>query len=102
VFKGETSEEGESYLHSLPFELSQKSFKLFSRNDFVDDYNRSCLIKLSRHIFKYFSKDSENTVFLKKSSIPKILWIKIGCPVILLHNISDRLFDGLIGHVHSV
>jgi hypothetical protein len=99
LFKGDISEEGETYLHSLnrqlPFELSQKSFKLFSRNDFVDDYNRSCLLKLPGHMFKYFPKDSGNTVFLKKT-------LKIGCPVILLHNISDRLFNGLIGHVHSV
>ncbi|XP_060588832.1 uncharacterized protein LOC132744216 [Ruditapes philippinarum] len=35
-------------------------------------------------------------------SAPHVLWLKVGCPLILLRNLSDKLVNGLQGYVKDI
>ena len=52
--------------------------------------------------FIYKSRDEGDPKYLKKITAPKTLILKVGCPVILLRNISPTLVNGLRGHVNRL
>lgn len=104
VFAGRISPDGEEFLLSLsrPLPSSDKSMKLFSKHALVDDFNRTCLLNFPGSLYELKATDSGEITELERLSVPKTLWIKVGCPVILLQNLSDKLVNGLLGHVHSI
>jgi ATP-dependent DNA helicase PIF1 len=103
IFNGNVTPEVESFLHHLnrPLHKNENSVKLFSINQHVDDYNRNCILKHPGEIYEFVSKDSGDKSELFQIKAPHTLWLKIGCPVILLQNLSDKLVNGLRGIVHS-
>ena len=67
---------------------------LFSTNKLVDSYNRSEVLKMENdRLFEYIGEDSGEKKYLQRILAPHNLWIKTGCPVILLRNISDVLVN---------
>lgn len=81
---------------------SEADVKLFSNNLLIDNYNRSKILEFSGELYKYKAKDTGEIRYLNKITAPSTLWVKIGCPVILLRNLSQTLVNGLIGTVVGV
>ncbi|WAR09810.1 PIF1-like protein [Mya arenaria] len=106
ISHGKSSQESEQFILELsrPLTLQEgsRSVKLFSRNDYVDDYNRKCLINFPGTIFEFQSTDTGRAKDLAKITAPRLLWIKKSCPVILLRNLSKTLVNGLSGYVSEV
>ncbi|XP_060560753.1 uncharacterized protein LOC132720611 [Ruditapes philippinarum] len=73
------------------------SLKLFSTNLLVDTYNHQCLLNSPGDLFEFKATDNGNAAELKSLTVPKTLWLKLECPVILLRNLSDTLVNGLRG-----
>ncbi|XP_045173548.2 uncharacterized protein LOC123535080 [Mercenaria mercenaria] len=103
VFSGNINPETSTFISSLnrPLPPGQNTVKLFSLNSHVDDYNRKCLLKFPGDVYEYISTDSGDISQLDHIQAPHSLWLKVGCPVILLQNLSDKLVNGLRGHVHA-
>ncbi|WAR28374.1 PIF1-like protein [Mya arenaria] len=106
ISHGKSSQESEQFILELsrPLTLQEgsRSVKLFSRNDYVDDNNRKCLINFPGTIFEFRSTDTGRAKDLAKLTAPRLLWIKKSCPVILLRNLSKTLVHGLSGYVSEV
>lgn len=103
VFHGNISKESVDFLNQLKRPLnSSESVKLFSKNDLVDDFNRKMILKQTGPLYEFASDDSGDAKALDRITAPRILWIKVGTPVILLQNLSDTLVNGLVGEVQSV
>ena len=101
---GKVTDEMLSYMNSLnrPLEDNTRtSVKLFARNDLVDDFNRNSIIHWPGQLVQCKAIDSGERKYLDRILAPKTLWIKEGCPVILLKNLSDKLVNGLQGKVVS-
>lgn len=79
-----------------------KSIKLFPQNDRVDDYNRSCLLDFHGQMYEFKAVDTGTISALDTVTAPKTLWLKEGCPVILLQNMTDELVKCLTGRVSSL
>lgn len=73
--------------------------RLFANNYLVDDYNRQCLFKSDEQLYEYTAEDTGEEKYLHKLLAPKKLLLKVGCPVILLRNLSNKLVNGLQGTV---
>ncbi|WAR18361.1 PIF1-like protein [Mya arenaria] len=106
VFSGGISADSEKFLASLkrplPVYQASDSIKLFAKNDLVDDFNRTSLLDYPGDLYQFKSTDSEDISGIRTISAPEILWVKVGCPVILLQNLSDKLVNGLVGRIHSI
>ena len=104
VSQGVLSEEGMQFFDSVkrPLPEGVESVKLFSTNSLVDEYNRKCLIEKDGDLYEFVSEDSGDVKELETITAPKILWLKVGCPIILLKNLSDTLVNGLRGILLSV
>jgi ATP-dependent DNA helicase PIF1 len=108
IHQGILSESGAIFMKSLtralnlPAECDADTVKLFSTNLLVDTYNRKCLLNSPGNLFEFKAIDSGDTAELKKLTVPSTLWLKVGCPVILLRNLSDILVNGLRGTLTSV
>ncbi|XP_053388253.1 uncharacterized protein LOC123543993 [Mercenaria mercenaria] len=91
------------YIKSLerPLKNSQDSTKLYSTNDLVNSYNRSRIEQQSGTLKEYLSVDTGESKYLHEMTAPKKLWLKENCPVVLIRNLSDKLFNGLQGYVTS-
>lgn len=86
----------------LHLEDDKDSVKLFATNDQVDDFNRQNLLKMSGSVYEFVSEDTGKTAYLNHVLAPHKLWLKVGAPVILLRNISDKLVNGLRGEVLNI
>jgi hypothetical protein len=53
-------------------------------------------------LYEYKSTDEGDRKFLNKILAPQTLWLKKGAPVMLLHNLSDKLVNGLRGTVVDI
>ncbi|WAR18199.1 PIF1-like protein [Mya arenaria] len=106
VFSGGISADSEKFLASLkrplPVYQASDSIKLFAKNDLVDDFNRTSLLDYPGDLYQFKSTDSEDISGIRTIPAPEILWVKVGCPVILLQNLSDKLVNGLVGRIHSI
>ena len=107
IFNGNVSNDSEDLLKYLNRPLPNKageseSIKLFSKNDIVDDYNRTCLLNFSGQMYEFNSEDTGTVTALESITAPKILWLKTGCPVILLQNLTDYLVNGLREKMRSL
>ena len=68
----------------------------------VDDYNRQCMLDFPGQLYEFQSSDTGNTRELSNLTAPRVLWLKISSPVILLRNLSGKLVNGLRGTVHDI
>ncbi|XP_053380131.1 ATP-dependent DNA helicase PIF1-like [Mercenaria mercenaria] len=102
VSKGTVSPETISFIKKLerPFPVGpDSSVVLFANNDLVNIYNRREILKCPGQIREFVSEDSGDIRVLIKSNAPPRLWLKEGCPVILIRNLSKTLVNGLQGKV---
>ncbi|MES9902009.1 MAG: hypothetical protein ABW168_04910 [Sedimenticola sp.] len=78
----------------------KNSVKLFSTNELVDDYNRDKLLQFPGALLELKSHDEGKKYYYSSDLLaPRMLWLKIGVPVILLRNLSDVLVNGMLGEV---
>lgn len=84
----------------LPETVLKNSVKLFSTNELVDDYNRDKLLQFPGALLELKSHDEGKKYYYSSDLLaPRMLWLKIGVPVILLRNLSDVLVNGMLGEV---
>ena len=104
VAVGNISPETETFLNSLsrPLSTDDETVKLFSRNEQVDEFNRRKVIEFPGQLYEFQCADEGDQKYLNKMLAPKTLWLKKGAPVILLRNMSEKLVNGLRGHVHDI
>lgn len=105
VSSGSIKTETATFIRSLqrPLEpAAVETVKLFATNDLVDDFNRKKVLSAPGTLCEYMSTDSGEERYLSNVSAPRKLWLKNGCPVILLRNISDKLVNGLRGEVQGL
>lgn len=67
------------------------SLKLYTTNDLVEKHNRDSILRWPGETFEYSSTDSGKLESFHRLLAPPVLWLKKGCPVNLLQNISDKL-----------
>lgn len=101
---GPVSRETEVFLSGLKRELTEDMgvTKLFPMNHQVDSYNREQILKHPGQLYEMTASDTGEQRYLSNISIPKTLWLKIGVPVVLLRNISDKLVNGMQGIVTDI
>lgn len=105
VSAGALSHDSVQFIKSLNRPLvnsNQESLKLFATNDIVDDFNRDKLLKMEGPVYEYISEDKGKITCLNHVLAPRKLWLKVGAPVILLRNLSNKLVNGLRGDVISI
>ena len=79
--------------------LSDDAVQLFARNIDADVFNYRKLNSLPGEMTHYDAVDEGSKHHLNKFLAPKHIRLKVGCPVILLKNLSDKLINGLQGTV---
>jgi ATP-dependent DNA helicase PIF1 len=104
IANGIVSIETEVFMKGLtrPLPCDTDSIKLFARNEQVDVYNRNRIIDFPGQLYEFRSADEGHQKHLNKILAPKTLWLKIGAPVILLRNLSNKLVNGLRGNIHDI
>ena len=99
---GNISEESNMYLHTLTRPLNeQHTVHLFATKYLAEIYNAEELDKHPGESICYTATDSGVLRAVKTIRAPKILAIKIGCPVMLIMNFNDMLVNGLQGTVEK-
>ncbi|XP_061167824.1 uncharacterized protein LOC133176769 [Saccostrea echinata] len=98
---GDPSDESVAFLKSLdrPLPSEEECIHLFARNYDVDIFNYNKLQNLPGELKLYKSRDEGSNHYLSKFLAPKNLGLKVGCPVMLVRNLSDSLVNGLCGTV---
>ena len=103
VSRGCVSKETIDFIHNLDRHLEPQNdkdiVKVFATNERVADFNRSNLLKMDGPVYEYISQDTGEMSMLSHVLAPHKLWLKVGAPVILLRNLSDKLVNGLRGPV---
>lgn len=101
VSRGDLPKETHDLLHRLsrPLPPGPEPIRLCARNFDCFMYNAMKLIDLEGDEIVYNSVDEGDMSKLEKLSVPKKLHLKIGCPVMLLKNLSVKLVNGLRGTV---
>ena len=101
---GEPYDESIALLKSLdrPLEDEESSIQLFARNMDVDIFNYNKLNQIPGHLSVYHAVDEGSEHYLNRFLTPKHLGVKVGCPVILIKNISDVLLNGIRSTVTNV
>lgn len=104
IYKGALSQEALTFFDHIkrPLPDDCDSIKLFSTNSLVDEFNRKCLLSQDGDLYEFNACDSGILAELKDLTVPKVLWVKVGCPVILLRNLSNTLVNGLRGTLMAV
>ena len=106
IYKGNLTQETHQLMEGLsrPLPPDPNSLKLFSKNEYVDDYNRSCILNFPGELHEFVARDTISNKESDFSSItaPRVLWLKKGCPVTLVRNLSDTLVNGLRGTVEAI
>lgn len=101
---GKVSSDTEKFVKGLSGDFCSQtsdSLKLYATNDLVEQHNRDSIIRWPGEMFEYTSNDFGKLDSLHRILAPPVLWLKKECPVILLQNISGKLFNGLRGSVVS-
>lgn len=102
VSEGKISADTAKYIYTLNSTNIDPKYKLFATNDLVDDHNRMKILQHKGELVEYISSDSGNTKELARLTVPKVLWLKVCIPVILLRNLSSQLVNGLQGIVMDI
>ncbi|XP_033725340.1 uncharacterized protein LOC117315301 [Pecten maximus] len=100
----ELTEESLTLINSMerPLPTGPPSVKLFATNNLVDDYNRRRILNWRGELIEYSAVDTGDKKHLSKILAPQKLWLKEGCPVVLLRNFSKVLYNGLQGYIVSL
>ena len=77
----------------------ERTIKLYATNFDVAVENNICLAKNDEEIFRNKSEDMGEVKYLRNHPAAKVLWLKVGCPVIFIKNIDAILVNGLQGQV---
>lgn len=85
-----------------PLPPGDEPLRLFSQNFDKDVYNAYRLIDLDGETWTFHSIDEGDCKLLKKIPVPKTLFLKLNCPVMLVKNLSDTLVNGLQGKVVNI
>ncbi|XP_062566614.1 uncharacterized protein LOC134228937 [Saccostrea cucullata] len=104
VSKGIITPESFNLLNSLQKPVDKpgdSSLKLFATNELTDSYNRNRVLSAPGTLFKYQAEDEGDSKYLQRILAPSTLWIKVGSPIMLLCNLTDKLVNGLQGIVVS-
>jgi len=98
---GKIDEETITYMKNLtrPLKGQEETTKLFATNDLVNSYNRTRIERQPGALMEYVSNDCGDGKYLNELTAPKRLWLKEKCPVVLIRNLSDKLYNGLQGFV---
>lgn len=101
---GEPSDASVAFLKSLdrPLPNEEECVNLFARNLDVDVFNYNKLQKLTGELKVYKASDEGSEHYLSKFLAPKHLGVKVGCPVILVKNLTNSLVNGLSGTVSQL
>ncbi|KAL3881351.1 hypothetical protein ACJMK2_027801 [Sinanodonta woodiana] len=101
VSKGEIPEDTKNLILRLqrPLPPGDDPIRLCGWNFDCDIYNACKLMEMDGVSKCYQSIDEDVNKLCSKMSVPKLLHLKIGCPVMLVKNISSALVNGLQGKV---
>lgn len=102
VSRGISTPETFNFLHGLQKPVDKPgdiSLKLFATNELTDSYNRGRVLSAPGYLFKYQAEDTGEAKYLQRVLAPSSLWIKVGSPVMLLCNLTEKLVNGLRGTV---
>jgi ATP-dependent DNA helicase PIF1 len=105
VSVGNVDDEVESYMQNLNRPLSDNTNEpvmLFANNRLADVLNRKRITNHIGELYEFVAKDEGKKSLLEQFTAPKVLWLKIGAPVLLLRNLSQKLVNGLRGFVVKV
>ena len=95
-----------AFINSLSRPLSEdmehNSVYLFARNIDVDLLNHDKEPGLPGHMFVFRSEDEGDFHYINKFLALRNLGLKIGCPVMLLVNLTEELVNGKIGKVSNI
>lgn len=92
---GEPTDESIAFLKSLdrPLPNEDQCVNLFARNYDVDVFNYNKIQNLPGELKLYKAKDEGSEHYLQKFMAPKNLGLKLGCPVMLLKNLTNLLVN---------
>ena len=76
--------------------------RLFATNDLVDDFNFDEILDFPGPLHEYLSIDTGEKKCLSEMMACRMLWLKIGIPIILIKNLPDQLVNGLRGSVYDI
>lgn len=103
---GQPSSTTIAFLNSLSRPLTpernQSAVYLFARNIDVMLFNHNKLKSVVGDLQTFKSEDSGDVKMCDQFLAPKFLGVKIGCPVMLLINLTDYLVNGKIGTVKLI
>lgn len=104
VSKGQLPSESLNLLRRLQRALppGDNPMRLFARNFDKEIFNSSLLIDLPGEIKTFNAIDEGDANYLEKIPVPKCLYLKENCPVMLVKNLSNTLVNGLQGKVLSI
>jgi hypothetical protein len=95
-----------AFINSLSRPLSEdmenNSVYLFARNIDVDLFNNDKVQGLPGHMFVFRSEDEGDFHYINKFLALRNLGLKIGCPVMLLVDLTEELVNGKIGKVSTI
>lgn len=64
--------------------------------------NRKRILQADGELYEILATDEGGKHYLHTITAPRVLWLKIGSPVILLKNLTDTLVNGLRGEVTEI
>jgi hypothetical protein len=99
--KGELSTETIELMTSLsrPLSKDQCPIYLYARNFYVDLHNYEIMSNMPGEFVIYQSRDTDSQHYLSMMTTQARLALQTGCRVILLKNIENKLYNGMIGTV---
>lgn len=104
ISMGKVSSDTKEYVKTLGQDFSSQacdSLKLYATTDLVEKHYKDSILRWPGEMFEYASIDNGKLDSLHGILAPSVLWLKKGCPVILLQNISDKLYNALQGSIIS-
>ncbi|XP_053390923.1 uncharacterized protein LOC128553771 [Mercenaria mercenaria] len=105
VSVGNVDDDVITYMQGLNRPLSDtesEPIMLFANNRLADVLNRKRITSQTGELYEFQAKDDGKKSLLEQFTAPKVLWLKIGAPVLLLRNLSQKLVNGLRGIVVKV
>lgn len=100
---GSCSTETRQLLHRLSRKLppGETPIRLCGRRFDCEIHNATKLMELDGDLFTYKAISEGKSNEMNKFVVPEVLYLKIGCPVLLVKNLSDKLVNGLRGMVRQ-
>ena len=104
IERGEPSQQTIDYVKSLErgIPVSDKTMFLFSTKLKANLYNHDRLKAMPGETKIYRSNDEGDSYNLNKFQAPKVLGLRIGCPVMLVVNLRDKLVNGTTGIIKKL